>query len=84
VAIYGTLANLGLTERTRHWFHGHSQVTPDVNGGKYEQSLDGLIVRLNNPRQYVFAYVPASTDARLFDPSRDVYVKSPTEEAFRL
>lgn len=83
-AIHDTLANLGLTEHTRRWFHGHSQVTPDVNGGKYEESLDGLIVRLNNPRQYVFAYVPASNSARLFDPSQDVYMKWPAEEAFHL
>lgn len=83
-AIYETLANLGLTEQTRHWFHGHSQVSTAINGGKYEQSLDGLIVRLNNPRQHVFAYVPASTDARLFDPDRDVYIKSLQDEAFHL
>lgn len=81
-AINGTLSNLGLKEHTRRWFHGHSQVSADVNGGKYEESLDGLIVRLNNPRQHVFAYVPASTDARPFEPERDVYIKTPAEEAF--
>ncbi len=83
-SIYGTLENLGLRASTKRWFHGHSQVLPEVNGGKYEESLDGLIVRLNNPKQYVFAYVPASTDPRPFDPARDVYIKSPSEETFHL
>src|SRR5581483_4897193 len=31
VSIYGTLENFGIRERTRRWFHGHSQVTPDMN-----------------------------------------------------
>ena len=52
------------------------------NDGKYEESLDGLVVRLNNPKHYVFAYVPDSHVEHLFDPPRNVYIKSPTEEAF--
>jgi hypothetical protein len=81
-AIYGTLENLGLKEQVKRWFHGHSQVAPDTNDGKYEESLAGLVVRLNNPRRYVFAYVPASDNERLFDPAQDVYIKSPEEEMF--
>ncbi len=81
-AITGTLENLGLQETTQRWFHGHSQVPPEVNGGKYEESLDGLIVRLNNPKQHVFAYVPASQDERRFDPAQDVFIKAPAEETF--
>ncbi len=81
-AICGTLDNLGLKDRVERWFHGHSQVPPEVNGGKYEESLDGLVVRLNSPKQHVFAYVPAANDERRFDPTRDVYIKSPEEDAF--
>jgi hypothetical protein len=81
-AINGTLENLGLHETTQRWFHGHSQVPPEINGGKYEGSLNGLIIRLNNPKQHVFAYVPASHDDRRFDPTKDVYIKAPTEEIF--
>ncbi|HLI68405.1 MAG TPA: metallophosphoesterase [Ktedonobacteraceae bacterium] len=81
-AIRGTLKNLGLAERVERWFHGHSRVPREINGGKYEESLDGLVVRLNNPKKHVFAYVPASYDERHFDPTRDVYIKSPLEEAF--
>lgn len=83
-AITATLENLGLAGQVKHWFHGHSQVSPDINDGKYEESLDGLVVRLNNPRQHVFAYVPASYEEHLFDPTRDVYIKSLEEETFHL
>ena len=83
-AIYETLENLGLQETTQRWFHGHSRVPPEINGGKYEESLDGLIVRLNNPKQHVFAYVPAAQDERRFDPAQDVSIKAPEEEAFHL
>lgn len=81
-AVKGTLTQLGIQETTQRWFHGHSQVRPEVNGGKYEENLDGLIVRLNSPKQHVFAYVPASHDERRFDPTQDVFIKAPTEEAF--
>jgi hypothetical protein len=81
-AINETLEGLGRKDSVKRWFYGHSQVSPETNSGKYEESLDGLAVRLNNPRQYVFAYVPASHDERLFDPGRDVYIKAPEEETF--
>ncbi len=81
-AIRETLANLGLQETTQRWFHGHSRVPSEINNGKYEESLDGLIVRLNNPKQHVFAYVPGAQDERRFDPTQDVYIKAPTEEVF--
>jgi hypothetical protein len=54
----------------------------EQHGGKYAESLDGLLIRLNNRKQYVFAYVPASTDERRFDPTRDVYIKPPEEDTF--
>ncbi|HEU5380596.1 MAG TPA: hypothetical protein VFV38_34665 [Ktedonobacteraceae bacterium] len=81
-ALHTTLANLGIQESIQHWFYGHSPVLPDTNDGKYEEGLDGLLVRLNNPRQHVFAYVPATQDERRFDPARDVYIKAPTEDTF--
>lgn len=81
-AIHETLANLNLQETIQRWFYGHSRVPPEINGGKYEESLDGLVVRLNNPKQHVFAYVPAARDEQRFDPARDVYIKAPTEVMF--
>lgn len=84
VAIFGTLTNLGIRVSTQRWFHGHSRVLPEINGGKYEESLDGLVVRLNNPRQHVFAYVPAFHEEQLFNPARDVFIKAPEEETFHL
>jgi hypothetical protein len=79
-AIEGTLNNLGIRESIQRWFYGHSAVAPETNGGKYEEGLDGLIVRLNNSRHYVFAYVPTSQDERRFDPARDVYIKTSSEK----
>jgi Calcineurin-like phosphoesterase len=81
-AIAETLNNLGIKSIVQHWFYGHSMVPQDKNGGKYEEDLDGLLIRLNNPTKYVFAYVPASGDERHFDPRRDVYIKLPAEEHF--
>ena len=81
-AINGTLQSLGIKIQTKRWFYGHSQVPAETNGGKYDESLDGLAIRLNNPKKYVFAYVPASRDARLFDPAQDVFIKEPDEETF--
>ncbi|HET8847146.1 MAG TPA: hypothetical protein VFN35_37140 [Ktedonobacteraceae bacterium] len=81
-AILGTLENLGLKEQTRRWFYGHSQVSSEINGGRYEEGLNGLVIRLNNPTQHVFAYVPDSDDQQLFEPARDVYIKTPGEEQF--
>lgn len=83
MAINDTLENLGLKESTQRWFHGHSQVPPQTNGGKYAEDLDGLIVRLNNPKNHVFAYVPASHEGRRFDPTQNVYIKAPGEEIFQ-
>lgn len=81
-ALTGTLENLGIKDSIKHWFHGHTQVSMNTNDGKYEESLDGLVIRLNNPTHYVFAYVPASNAEHLFDPASNIYIKSPTEEAF--
>nr|BBH87797.1 hypothetical protein KTC_25480 [Thermosporothrix sp. COM3] len=81
-AIVRTLTNLGMMDQVERWFYGHSHVFPYVNGGRYEADLDGLLVRLNNPKQHVYAYVPASTEERHFDPELDVYIKSPTEMLF--
>lgn len=83
-AIIGTLENLALRESVKRWFYGHSMVPAETNGGRYAENLDGLVVRLNNPTQHVFAYVPASYEPRLFDPARDVYIKAPEEENFHL
>jgi hypothetical protein len=83
-AILGTLENLGIRSQVKHWFHGHSPVSAETNDGKYEESLDGLIVRLNNPRNYVFAYMPAGQDGRAFMAARDVFIKTPDEEDFHL
>src|SRR5215472_1496878 len=47
-AIQGTLDQLGIKETVQRWFHGHTPVPPEKNGGKYEESLDGLVIRLNN------------------------------------
>jgi hypothetical protein len=82
VAIEETLEDLGLRDRVQRWFYGHSQVSSKKNGGKYEEALDGLLVRLNNPSKHVFAYVPASKDERRFDPTQDVYIKMANEEEF--
>lgn len=84
IAIAGTLDNLGIKSIVQRWFYGHTRVPQEKNGGKYEEDLDGLVIRLNNPEKYVFAYVPALGDERRFDPTRDVYIKSPTEERFHL
>lgn len=79
-AIEGTLNNLGITESIQRWFYGHSIVRQETNGGKYEEDLDGLVVRMNNSTCYVFAHVPASQDERRFDPAKDVYIESSSEE----
>lgn len=81
-AIAETLDNLGIKSVVQRWFYGHTPVPQEKNGGKYEEDLDGLVIRLNNSEQYVFAYVPESSDERRFDPTRDVYIKSPAEERF--
>ncbi len=81
-AINTTLVNLGIIDGVKRWFYGHTHVPPETNCGKYEESADGLLVRLNNHKNHVFAYVPASQDQRLFDPAKDVYIKSPTETSF--
>src|SRR5262249_13734608 len=81
-AIEATLDQLGIKETVQRWYHGHTPVPREKNGGKYEESLDGLVIRLNNPKHYVFAYVPASTDERRFDPTKDVYIKSPAGDPF--
>ncbi len=73
-AIESTLDNLGIKNSVQRWFYGHSPVPPEKNDGKYEEDLDGLVIRLNNPKKQVFAYVPAPSNERYFDPSRDVYV----------
>ncbi|HLI05446.1 MAG TPA: metallophosphoesterase [Ktedonobacteraceae bacterium] len=83
-SIVRTLENLGIKSIIQRWFYGHTPVSAEKNGGKYEEGLDGLLIRLNNPKNYVFAYVPASDDERRFDPIRDVYIKSPAEEHFHL
>ena len=77
-----TLENLGIIHTVRQWFHGHTHVPPETNGGKYQASPDGFTIRLNNQSNYVFAYVPGSTDKARFDPLNDVYIKSPTETTF--
>lgn len=77
-----TLDNLGIKGIVERWFYGHTPVPQEKNGGKYEEDLDGLVIRLNNQEKYVFAYVPALLDERRFDPTRDVYIKSPAEERF--
>lgn len=81
-AIEGTLENLGVREQVKRWFHGHTPVPPEKHDGKYDEGLDGLTIRLNNPKKYVFAYVPASTDERMFDPEKDVYIKAVNEKGF--
>ena len=81
-AIAGTLDNLGIKSIVERWFYGHTPVPKEKNEGKYEEDLDGLVIRLNNPKKYVFAYVVESSDERRFDPTRDVYIKSPAEERF--
>jgi Calcineurin-like phosphoesterase len=81
-AIDKTLENLDITNTVKRWFYGHTHVPSQTNRGKYEESLDGLVVRLNNQKNYVFAYVPGPIDSRDFDPKKDVYIKSPTEERF--
>jgi hypothetical protein len=53
--------------------------TSDVTRG---YTRHGLLIRINNPEKYVFAYVPALGDERRFDPTRDVCIKSPAEERF--
>jgi hypothetical protein len=71
-AIEETLDNLGIRDSIQHWFYGHTPVPQEKNDGKYEEDLDGLVIRLNNPKKPLFAYVPTSGDARHFDPTRDV------------
>ncbi|HZO71504.1 MAG TPA: metallophosphoesterase [Ktedonobacteraceae bacterium] len=83
-AIECTLDSLGLKNRVQRWFYGHTPVPPEKNGGKYEEDLDGLVIRLNNRKQYVLAYVPQSGDERRFVPTKDVYIKSPEEEHFHI
>lgn len=79
-----TLDNLGLKGIIQRWFYGHTPVSQEINGGKYLANLDGLALRLNNSEKYVFAYVPAASDERRFDPTRDVFIKLPEEEDFHL
>ncbi len=81
-AMYRTLKNLGIEDIVRLWFHGHTHVPPDTNGGRYFLSSDGFVVRINNQKNYVFAYVPEPEEKRYFQPARDVYIKSPTEATF--
>lgn len=81
-ALVGTLENFGIKDIIKHWFHGYTQVSMNTNDGKYEQSPNGMVIRLNNPKCYVFAYVPPSNAEHLFDPSRNVYIKSLAEETF--
>lgn len=82
-AIEGTLNNLGIRESTQRWFYGHSVVPAEINAGKYEEGLDGLIVRLNNSKRFVFAYVPASQDERRFEPAKDVYIEAAAKKYFQ-
>jgi hypothetical protein len=81
-AIEGTLDNLEIREQTQRWLYGHSRVRKAVNGGRFEEALDGLLVRINNPKFPVFAYVAASQDERRFDPDKDVYIKRASDENF--
>ncbi len=83
-AIHKTLESLVTKNTVKRWFYGHTHVPPQTNGGRYEEGLDGLVVRLNNQRNYVFAYVPGPIDSRDFDPAKDVYIKSPIEERFHV
>ncbi len=80
-AISKTLENLGIIHTVRRWFHGHTHVSPETNGGKYQATPDGFIIRINNQSHYVFAYVPGQTELP-FDPSKHIYIKSPTETTF--
>ena len=73
-AIDGTLENLSVKDKVQRWFHGHTPVPSEYNDGKYKEDLDGLLIRLNNPKKHIFAYVPSSNDERRFDPDRDVYL----------
>jgi len=73
-AIEETLDNLGIRGSIQRWFYGHTPVPLEKNDGKYEEDLDGLAVRFNNPKKQIFAYVPASNDERRFDPTRDVFI----------
>lgn len=79
-----TLDNLGIKGTVQRWFYGHTPVSQETNGGKYLEALDGLAVRLNNSERHVFAYVPAAGAERRFDPTRDVFIKSPEEDTFHL
>lgn len=81
-AIDQTLENLGLKESALYWFHGHRIVPTTLNEGKYAIGSDGRTVRLNNPKNHVFAYVPGPVDRRQFDPTTDVYIKRPVEQTF--
>ncbi len=83
-AIIGTLENLKIQDVVQRWFYGHSIVPQDKNDGRYEENLDGLVVRLNNSKKYVFANVPSSSDERRFDPMKDVYIKAPTDDDWDL
>ena len=73
-AIDGTLNNLGIKNSVQRWFYGHTPVPPEQNNGKYKEDLDGLLIRLNNPKKQIFAYVPAAGDERRFDPNCDVHL----------
>ncbi|GCE14987.1 metallophosphoesterase [Tengunoibacter tsumagoiensis] len=79
-ALEETLDNLGIREKVQRWFYGHTPVPEKHNGGKYEEDLEGLLIRLNNPEKYVFAYVPIAKSEQPFVPTRDIYIKSPEEE----
>jgi hypothetical protein len=81
-AMNRTLENLGIIHTVRRWFHGHTHVSPEINGGKFQESPDGLLIRINNQSNYVFAYVPGPNDKARFDPLKDVYIKTPTEATF--
>ena len=81
-AMYGTLENLGVKGNVRHWFHGHTHVPPEINGGRYLESPDKFVVRINNQTNHVFAYVPGTDEQWPFHPPKDVYIKSPAEAEF--
>ena len=59
-------------------FFDESHVIPNP----VQASPDGLLIRINNQSNYVFAYVPGPADKWTFDPLTDVYIKSPAEKTF--
>lgn len=83
-AIRGTLQNLGLQDSVQRWFYGHTPVSLKKNEGKYEEDLDGFLVRLNSPVRLVYAYVPPSHAERRFNPAIDVFYKTVSEDLFHL